>query len=273
MREALAIEREEAVSSGKITFLGRLLIQCTLPHRDPGERLYQRTNGAYKLTILAPPDIGLPWGRYPRLILPWLTTEAVRTKSPIISLGRSLSDFMGTVGVSPCGGRQGTMANFRDQAVRLFASTIVSHYRASDEVWTLRMGVADESRLWWRPSERNGSELWGSYVHLTESFFASVVKHPVPLDARVLRVLRAPLAIDLYAWITFRMSYLRARTAIPWSLLALQFGGSYEKVKHFRAEALKHLLRIRSLYPDLRIQVSSSNLILLPSPPHIKRKL
>jgi hypothetical protein len=271
-QQARAIERDEAARHGKITFLGKILVQCTLPHRDPGRSPYQRSNGFYRLTILSPPEIGIPWGRYPRLLLAWLTTEALRTKSPSIQLGRSLSDFMQEVGVTPSGGPRGPIARFRDQVERLFASTIVSHYRTQNEVRTFKLDVAQESRLWWRPSMSDQTMLWGSYVQLTDEFFRSVTEHAVPLDTRALRVLHAPLAIDLYAWATYRASYLRNPTAVPWASLAAQFGGSYKDVKHFKAAAVKQLGRIVRLYPDLRVKAEPEHLVLRPSSPHIKRR-
>ena len=36
----------------------------------------------------------LPYGNLPRLLIAWLCTEAVRTQSPELVLGSSLSEFM-----------------------------------------------------------------------------------------------------------------------------------------------------------------------------------
>jgi hypothetical protein len=43
-------------------------------------------NGHYTLSILAPRDVGLPYGRYPRLVLAYLNTEAVKRKTRHIDL-------------------------------------------------------------------------------------------------------------------------------------------------------------------------------------------
>lgn len=43
----------------------------------------------------------------------------------------------------------------------------------------------------------------------------------------MLRALRSPLALDIYCWLTYRASYLRRPTEIPWTALALQFGAGY----------------------------------------------
>jgi hypothetical protein len=98
-------------------FLARILVLATLPYRDPGESHYVRRNGDLTLTLQAPPRIGLPYGRYPRLVLAYLCREAVRTRSREIHLGESLSDFMREVGVHASGGPRGTLRRFRMQAV------------------------------------------------------------------------------------------------------------------------------------------------------------
>ena len=78
---ALAIEAEDAQRAGALGFMARLLAQTTLPHRDPHSNEFTRRNGNLELTILSPSTIGLPYGSIPRLLLSWLTTEAVRTRS------------------------------------------------------------------------------------------------------------------------------------------------------------------------------------------------
>ena len=45
-------------------------------------------------------DNKLPYGNLPRLILAWICTEAVRTQSREIVLGRSLSKFMRALGIN-----------------------------------------------------------------------------------------------------------------------------------------------------------------------------
>ena len=84
LQEALALEQQPAQRAGSLGFMARLLVQATLPHKDPGSGVstFERSNGKLRLVIMAPPGIGLPWGKTPRLLLSWLTTEALRTKSP-----------------------------------------------------------------------------------------------------------------------------------------------------------------------------------------------
>ena len=71
-------------------FMARLLTLCSLPRTNPGNRhQYKRVNGPYTLIMTATGDHKLPYGTLPRLLMAWVSTEAVRTQSPVISLGDS----------------------------------------------------------------------------------------------------------------------------------------------------------------------------------------
>ena len=81
------IEISQEPDAAQLAYLARELVQCTLPHTDPGEApLWTRTNGNVTLIIARTgfdPEtrkpIGYPYGSLPRLLLYWLNTEAVRT--------------------------------------------------------------------------------------------------------------------------------------------------------------------------------------------------
>src|SRR5579859_2171910 len=71
--EYLAIQDEEAKDVGAIGYIGRCVVQATLPHSNPKESSFERKNGIYVLSITAPKSIGLPYGILPRLLLMWMT--------------------------------------------------------------------------------------------------------------------------------------------------------------------------------------------------------
>ena len=100
-------------------FMARTMALCSLPRTSPGNRTrYVRRNGPYTLVMNAGGLSKLPFGNFPRLLLAWVCTEAVRTQSRELVLGRSLAKFMKTLGVYSCGGREQT--RFRNQMKRLF---------------------------------------------------------------------------------------------------------------------------------------------------------
>ena len=72
-------------------FMGRLMVLCSLPRSNPGDRhQYQRVNGPYRLILSRTGKYKLPFGNLPRLLMAWISTEAVQTQSREIVLGHSL---------------------------------------------------------------------------------------------------------------------------------------------------------------------------------------
>ena len=67
--------------------MARLLALCSLPRTNPGNRLqYVRRNGPYTLYMNATGGVKLPYGNIPRLLLAYITTEAVRTQSRVLGV-------------------------------------------------------------------------------------------------------------------------------------------------------------------------------------------
>ena len=95
-----------------IAYLARLLALCSLPRTNPGNRKeYVRRNGPFTLALTAGFDIKLPFGYITRLLLAWVCTEAVRTQSQDLTLGKTLSDFMRVVGIDPAGAAYARVRN------------------------------------------------------------------------------------------------------------------------------------------------------------------
>jgi hypothetical protein len=115
---------ERAVDADALGFMAKMLVQATLPHRAQPGKQYTRTDGDVTLSITDLGGAGLPYGSYPRLILVWMTTEALRTGERKLELGRSLSSFMGQLGLQCTGGHWGTIPRFRGQMERLFGAAI-----------------------------------------------------------------------------------------------------------------------------------------------------
>ena len=273
-REALAISHQEAIDAGALGYMSRLLVQATLPHKDPGPGVstFERENGDFRLLVMAPPSIGLPWGKCPRVLLCWLATEAVRTRSAHIELGANLSSFMRGLGQAPTGGRWGTITRLRDQVRRLFSSTIRCSFSSPGRFEDAGFVVASRLSLWWNPAAPDQPDLFGSFVELSSGFFQAVTERPIPVDLRVLRALRSPLALDIYCWLTYRASYLRRPTEIPWNALALQFGSSYAEPRKFRYFFLQQAQSVIRLYSAARISEGSRGLVVSPCRPHIPKR-
>lgn len=273
INEALAIEASEAQEAGALGFMARAMVQATLPHRRVAGNEFTRRNGAFELSLMAPSSVGLPYGSIPRLLLAWLTTEAVRTRSRELVLGDSLSAFMRELGLVPTGGRWGSITRLKSQTRRLFASSVSATYDSADRTAMLRYSIADRVMLWWDPRRPEQAALWQSTVTLTEPFFTEIVERPVPIDMRALRALkRSPLALDLYCWLTYRSSYLKKPVEVPWAALAAQFGSDYARVRDFRAALLSELGKVLAVYSDARATEGERGLVLAPTRPHVLRR-
>lgn len=270
--EALAIEAQEAKEAGALGYMARALVQATLPHKEADGNEFVRKNGAFTLSIMAPADVGLPFGNIPRLVLAWLTTEAVKTKEREILLGRSLTEFMRELEMVPTGGRWGTITRLRGQMERLFSSFISCSYTNSDVSKARKnLMIVDKYSLWWEPKTPDQISLWESTVTLSQQFFDEVTQNPVPIDLRALKALkRSPLALDVYCWLTYRMfSVKRATAPIPWEGLQMQFGSDYAHTRNFKVAFLEQLKKVSVIYPEAKFEVTDKGLILKPSPTHI----
>ena len=168
-------------------FMARTIALCSLPRTNPGNRLqYKRVNGPFTLIMTATGNYKLPFGNLPRLILAWVSTEAVRTQSPVLSLGKSLSDFMRALGVYDSSGR--TQTRLRNQMKRLFGCTVTMIYEDENVDATVNAVIADSTVFWWnKPDQRT---LWDSKIELGEKFFNEIIQHPVPLDMNTLAALK-----------------------------------------------------------------------------------
>lgn len=278
VEDVWALERSEATSVGSLGFTARVLALATMPHRQVNGNEYERRNGSFVLSMVAPSKIGLPWGSYPRLIVAWMTTEVQRTRERTLVLGPSLGGFMRDLGITPSAGRWGTKTRVRDQLRRLFACSISGHFTTASRDGGLNFQIAESYDLWWDPQTEDQAALWQSTVTLGERFYRELLEHPVPISLDALRALRrSPLALDIYVWLTHRMSYLNEATSIPWVVLQTQFGADYANTpqgnRHFRYEFKRQLRRVLDHYRGVSVRASTSSLVLRPSDTHVPKRL
>jgi hypothetical protein len=273
INQALAIEVEDARDAGALGFMARAMVQATLPHRKVAGNEFERRNGAFTLSLMAPSKIGLPYGTVPRLLLAWLTTEAVKTQSRELELGESLSGFMRQLDMLPTGGRWGSITRLKDQTARLFASTVSATYVDTGQRAEMGYRLTDKSLLWWDAKGLEQAAVWRSTVTLTEPFYREIVEHPIPVDMRAIQALkRSPMALDIYCWLTYRASYAKKPSTIPWQALAMQFGSDYARVRDFKSSFLAELRKVATVYGGAQFEAGEEGLVVKPSLTHIGRK-
>lgn len=267
-------------------FLTRLLVQVNLPHDEPekGLEIWTRKNGEAYLQIqpgftIDPKTgeahkLGYPFGVIPRLLLIFLVSEALRTKSRVIFVGKSLSEFVEKIGLKATGGKKGDITRLKDQLYRLLKAKI--EYGANRKEGNIRMefgggaGIASKWMLLWDWKGHEGEmQLFESQVELDADFFAEIMRHPIPLDLRVVSVIRqSPLALDLYTWLTYRVNSLQKPFKLSWGLLAEQIGSNYGRLTDFQRKASKALKEIQRVWP-VEVEIVHGGVLLKPSKPSV----
>lgn len=284
---AAAIMADPVTAEADKAFLTRQLVQVTLPHSSPGNvPIWQRRNGDLSLSIRPGWDyeknkpLGLPFGSIPRLLLFWLTTEALRTGSRKIMLGESMASFMRDIGLDPYtgGGARGDGARLRSQMERLFRATISFEITRKDgetsgKRW-MDMQIAPEGELWWDFRSPDQPALFGSWIELGEKFYDAIISAPVPLDKRALAALkRSPMALDLYAWATYKSFVLsqgsKREQFIPWRAFMVQLGSSYSDVKDFKKKAKATFRKVQAVYPSLDLEDTEGGFIIRAAAPAV----
>jgi hypothetical protein len=260
-------------------FMARQLVQCTLPHRNPGNvERWMRRNGTLSLVIRQGWDVeldrplGYPYGSIPRLLLFWMVTEAKRTGKRRLELGHSLAEFIYLVGLNPDtgGGKRGDAKRLREQMRRLFGASISFQQSLTGPdrqgVRWLNMDVAPKGELWWDVRDPEQPTLWGSWVQLGEEFFEAIVAAPVPLDMRALKALKqSPLALDIYAVMNYRAHTAKEPVFLSWEMLMKQLGTDYTETKDFKRNLLPTLRKVRAVAPQLKIGQVRGGIVLQPS--------
>jgi len=284
--ERSADERDKA-------FTTRYLVQATLPYRKPkgDPPLWYRINGNYTLSVQPgyitpqgeqePQCVGYPYGSIPRLLMFWLTTEALRTGNRKLVLGNSLAEFVRQLGLNPDNGSTGAKRSdkrrLHDQMERLFHARLSFEYTGGPSQDWVRMEVAPKGKLWWdlkSPDEQ--LILYESWIELGEEFFKAITEAPIPVDMRALQALKnSPLALDLYAWSTYKtyqVNKKRKPQRVSWQQLQAQLGTEGESVKRFKQHAKKALGKITSLYPGLNLDEVDGGLIIHPGLTAVPKK-
>ena len=295
MAANLAMETEDAKKSGKLAFMTRSLAMATLPHKSLPDQIFVRKNGNFVLTLMTSQPGGLPSGSIPRLVLTWICTEAVKKRDRALYLGKNLSEFMQKLELDVTGGKNGTINRVR-KGTKALLGTVINYRYEGKERFALNNVLLAEGAHWWETdstsedAEREEWEIehglqspasilakekgWQSLLLLNTPFFNECIDNPFPIDQRAVNALRSsPLTMDIYVWLTYRMSYLSRSTKIPWQSLAGQFGSGYadtpQGLRDFKRSFNAALKKVLIIYPEANVEPTTYYLILKPSRTHV----
>ncbi|NYZ12615.1 pirin [Azospirillum sp. RWY-5-1] len=247
----------------------------SLPHKDTHEEVWRKEGHRVTLLVESGRDrqakpIGIPYGSKARMILIYLQTQAVRTSSREVELGRSMKAWMTAMGMGTTGGA--TYRLVTEQARRIGACRLTFFTDvAGGELRTNGAFVENEFSLAGTMND-NQPTLWQECVRLNEAFYRSLIDHPVPVSETALRHLaNKSMAIDVYIWTAYRLHALTKTTKVSWPALFSQFGSGFALLKHFKPAFIDSLKTALAAYPDARIDVEEAGVVLHPSRPPIAK--
>ena len=249
--------------------------QAALPHRRIDDDAVWRVD-TERVTLLVEPGrrprpgagvewVGVPYGSRARLIMLYLQSEALRTNSRQIELGRSLNAWLIRLGI-PIGGK--SFKDVRAQAERISRCRLTFHISRSDRSGLVNQNILDTAMF--VDDDPMQSSLFLETARLSETFFEQLKRHPVPLEEAAIKAINNnSMALDLYCWLAYRLHVLQRPTPVTWKALHQQFGAGFRRLDHFRQKFLENLNLATAVYPDARLQIGPPGLTLLPSRPPV----
>jgi len=248
-----------------------------LPHKKLADDQPWEKKG-HKVTLLVEPGrlkhsgrtklYGVPYGARARMILLYLQTQAIRTSSREIALGRSMRDWMERMGLA-VGGE--TAHALREQAARISACSLKFFWEDGGADGFER-GAIVRSGLRFHAEDSAQGTLWEDRVVLDETFYAALRDHPVPLLEAAIRQLRdRSMSLDIYVWLAWRLHRLSKPTPISWPALHAQFGTGFKAVRQFKPRFAEALEAALAAYPEARIELEDKAITLHPARPPIAR--
>jgi len=260
-------------------FQHSVLCHVQLPRTRTHERRYEKSSGQSSLLIEAGAlwtgsewvQQPLPYGIKPRIAFMHIISEAIRTQSPRVDVGRSARSFMKDLGLD-LNGR--SYAEFRRQIAALSACRMTIGFGNT----TIEAKPVEEFNTWDGLNSQNETsvQLDPGVIQLSSKFFATLMDHAVPLDPRAISGLQhSSLALDIYTWLAQRICRVDTKRGddIPWARLKEQFGQDYKNRHSFKRDFLKSLLAVQAVYPAAHLEAGRSCLTLFPSSPPIAKTM
>lgn len=267
-REVLADERQQI----GISYSGFCL--TSLPHKkQPDDKIWQRRG--HRVTLLIEPGTmrsgntvikyGVPFGSRARMILLYLQTQAIRTGSREIELGKSMRSWMERMGIA-VGGE--TTRALKEQASRISACSLKFFWDGENAESWARGAIVSAGLRFKDNGEHN--QPWDDHVVLDETFWRALRDHPVPLQETAIRELaHRSLALDVYIWLAWRCHELKRSVDISWLALNAQFNTTGRPLKHFKPLFADAIRAATAAYPECRLEVEDRGVTLHPSRPPV----
>lgn len=282
-----AVASEDPIPS----FLHSALCAMSLPVRRPTDDKQPiiRADGQYTL-VISPKAVvqnvdgqrdlkilGVPYGSLPRVILIHIMTEAVRTNSRQVYLGKNFTDWMKRMGFRTVSyGPRGSATLVRDQVDRLFACEWMIRWDGTRTTGEKEYGIKEVKLTNEYGGVDQANASFAREIYLTEGFYDHLKEHAVPLNEHAIRQLKdSATALDLYTWLAYRLPRINPQrpASLSWTQLANHFGNDGKNIRKFRQiirEAWdKH---VSAVYPQAKAEFDTGLIRLFSSPAPVPRK-
>jgi hypothetical protein len=271
--DAAGVVMAEEESRLGITHAG--FAMTSLPHKRIEEGLWKREG--HRTTLLVESGrsrtgdlVGVPYGSIARLILLYLQTEAVRTNTPEVELGRSMKSWMGRMSLTT-GGK--TYQLVTEQARRISACRLTFFADRGNGTEARHNGAFVQDAITFASViDDDQPTLWQDRVRLDPSFWQSLRNHPVPVREEAIKAIGTrSLAIDVYIWLAYRLHSLAKSTPVSWTAVHAQFGAGFRLVRQIKPTFMEALNLALAVYPEAHVDADRQGLVLHPSPPAVPK--
>lgn len=266
------VEEEQEIWYQYSTFCSHTLPQSSTTET---ESITEYTNNKLSISCTK----GLPYGGVARLIILYVNSMAVKYKSREIDIGRSIKDFVERLGYTSSYIEGGINEQVLMQLEKLFHTTYVNSSLVKtltkDNEYILekkdtRLHLFDGT-LTWENVHNTLTTNTVAKVVLSDNYFQEILKHPVPLSLDAIKSMKkSPLALDLYAFISYRANTKRL---VPAKLAELKkqfcYAGETWRFKSRVQAALKY---VEKAWPECNVILKGDVLLIPKMATHISKQ-
>lgn len=283
---------QELLQAQDVGYTSKLFVQALFPYRktEGNNRTVETPQGT--ITILS--QRGVPYGKYPRLIMAYIITRAVANAGRLkegkitheeacrIPLGHSMSHFLQAIGITGrgTGGATGNLKNIREQLLRIAGSFITVQSDDGVHARGRNTQILEDWNLWFDPRDPNQGSFMESELVLTPQFFKHIAEAPIPIDLNVLRELNKPRSMDIYIWLTVKQYWLaknnREAYTFTWDIIAANFATSEitstTQMRDFRRRTKEAIEEVSKVWPNSGIEANTDGVTVTRTAPSVHQK-
>lgn len=283
---------QELLQAQDVGYTSKLFVQALFPYRktEGNNRTVETPQGT--ISILS--QRGVPYGKYPRLIMAYIITRAVANAGRLkegkitheeacrIPLGHSMSHFLQAIGITGrgTGGATGNLKNIREQLLRIAGSFITVQSDDGVHARGHNTQILEDWNLWFDSRDPNQGSFIESELVLTPQFFKHIAEAPIPIDLNVLRELNKPRSMDIYIWLTVKQYWLaknnREAYTFTWGMIAANFATSEitstAQMRDFRRRTKEAIEEVSKVWPNSGIEANTDGVTVTRTAPSVHQK-